>query len=255
MRFLLSRRWLLFGAAVAVLAIACWNLGEWQFSRYETRVQRNDYARANYTKDPVPVDQVLSPDEGITRSEEWTRVQLTGTYDQDASLQVRYQSRDGVAGVDVVTPLVRADGTGVLVDRGWFETQGRGDHLDALPAPPAGDVTVVGWVRPDTTGDSTKVIERSVRTISSRTIGADLDYPLLQGYVAAQSESPEALEKPAPNEPPELGEGPHFFYGMQWWFFGVLALFGFGYLAYDERRKMRDASRTPARDSPAADRV
>ena len=41
----------------------------------------------------------------------------------------------------------------------------------------------------------------------------------------------------APVELPELDNGPHFFYGLQWWFFGVLALFGFGYLAWDERRK------------------
>ncbi|WP_246087087.1 hypothetical protein [Nocardioides humi] len=37
-------------------------------------------------------------------------------------------------------------------------------------------------------------------------------------------------------ELPELGEGPHFFYGLQWWFFGVLAIGGFAYLAWDERR-------------------
>jgi cytochrome oxidase assembly protein ShyY1 len=40
-------------------------------------------------------------------------------------------------------------------------------------------------------------------------------------------------------ELPDLGEGPHFFYGLQWWFFGVLAVFGFGYLAWDERRQKR----------------
>ena len=35
-------------------------------------------------------------------------------------------------------------------------------------------------------------------------------------------------------ELPDLGNGPHFFYGLQWWFFGLLAVFGFFYLAYDE---------------------
>ena len=42
------------------------------------------------------------------------------------------------------------------------------------------------------------------------------------------------------------GDGPHFFYGLQWWFFGVLAIFGFFYLAYDERRRMLHAK---ARDA------
>ncbi len=40
-------------------------------------------------------------------------------------------------------------------------------------------------------------------------------------------------------ELPDLGNGPHFFYGLQWWFFGVLAVFGFFYLAYDERKKLK----------------
>ena len=29
---------------------------------------------------------------------------------------------------------------------------------------------------------------------------------------------------------------PHFFYGLQWWFFGLLAVGGFLYLVYDEWR-------------------
>ncbi len=40
-------------------------------------------------------------------------------------------------------------------------------------------------------------------------------------------------------ELPELNNGPHFFYGLQWWFFGVLAVFGFCYLAFDEWRSGR----------------
>ena len=42
-----------------------------------------------------------------------------------------------------------------------------------------------------------------------------------------------------------LNNGPHFFYGLQWWFFGLLALFGFGYLAWDEWRSQ-------GRDEPSA---
>ena len=44
---------------------------------------------------------------------------------------VRYRTRDGTAGVDVVVPLVTADGTALLVDRGWLQTD---------PAAAGGDV-------------------------------------------------------------------------------------------------------------------
>ena len=51
-----------------------------------------------------------------------------------------------------------------------------------------------------------------------------------------RSEDPEPDTALEPVELPELNNGPHFFYGLQWWFFGVLAVFGFCYLLYDEWR-------------------
>jgi len=249
-RFLFTRRWLLFLAAVAVLAYGCLWLGEWQFGRLHDREDRNTHARRNLAMEPVPVDQVMSADDNVGKAQEWSRVRFIGTYAPDDTVVVRYQTRDGVAGVDIVTPLRLADGTGVLVDRGWLRTENIGGAVDDPPTPPAGEVTVVGWVRPDASGDSTDVSEGSVRAISSRAIGEELDYPLLRGFVDAQSETPAPEQELVPAEQPDLSNGPHFFYGLQWWFFGALALFGFGYLAYDERRKAREhpAAKT---DSPA----
>ena len=54
-------------------------------------------------------------------------------------------------------------------------------------------------------------------------------------------------------ELPELDNGPHFFYGLQWWFFGVLAVFGFFYLMYDEWRAARRGE-TSAREEVLAER-
>ncbi len=48
---------------------------------------------------------------------------------------VRYRTREGASGVDVVVPLVTADGTALLVDRGWLQTHG-------IDRPGAGDVPV-----------------------------------------------------------------------------------------------------------------
>jgi cytochrome oxidase assembly protein ShyY1 len=68
---------------------------------------------------------------------------------------------------------------------------------------------------------------------------------VLHGFVQLRSEDPPPEQPLEPVELPDLDNGPHFFYGLQWWFFGLLAVFGFGYLARDERRRMR-AARTPA---------
>jgi cytochrome oxidase assembly protein ShyY1 len=62
---------------------------------------------------------------------------------------------------------------------------------------------------------------------------------LLHGYVAAAEERPAPQGPLVRAEPPELSSGPHFFYGLQWWFFAALAVGGFGYFAYAESRDRR----------------
>ncbi len=227
---------MLFLLVVIVAAWAAWRLGEWQFHRLEDRKERNAIIERNEKQPPVPVSDVLAPGDSVTATEEWKRVSATGTYAVEDMVVVRYRTRDGAAGVDVVVPLELADGSSVLVDRGWFGTDNRGTTPDDVPAPPSGEVTIEGWVRQDATGDSTTVTEQSTRAISSEQIGTALDRQVVTGFVDLRSESPEPADKLLPVELPEIDNGPHFFYGLQWWFFGLLALFGFGYLAYDEAR-------------------
>jgi cytochrome oxidase assembly protein ShyY1 len=247
---MLSRRWLLFGLAVVVLALACVRLGEWQFHRLHDREQRNGWSRANLAADPVPVEDVLAVDAEVPPDKEWLRVRATGRYDEAATVVVRYQTRDGQSGIDLVTPLVTDAGTAVLVDRGWTATGNTGSLPTDLPAPPTGTVTVLGLVRADATGRGIDVEGGSTRAISSRTIGPTLDYPVYAGFVDARTEDPAPSTDVIRPELPDLGEGPHLFYGIQWWFFAALAVFGFGYLAWDERRNGARGERTNRRRRP-----
>jgi len=96
-RFLLSRRWVLFGLGVALLALLCVRLGEWQFSRLHDREQHNEFARTNLAASPAPVQDVLAPDREVPPDREWMRVQATGRYDAAATVVLRYQSREGRA--------------------------------------------------------------------------------------------------------------------------------------------------------------
>jgi cytochrome oxidase assembly protein ShyY1 len=192
---------------------------------------------------------VLAPGRPVDPQDEWRRVSAEGTYLDEQSVVVRYQTRDGASGVDVVTPLrVEPGGTLLLVNRGWLRTSNAGDASPDLPAAPAGEVHVVGWVRADATGDSAAVTDGTTRAVSSSRIGAALDAPVYGGFVDLVSEDPEPAEPLVHAERPDLTEGPHFFYGLQWWFFAALAVFGFGYLAWDERRKLRAVAEPEAAD-------
>jgi cytochrome oxidase assembly protein ShyY1 len=234
--FVLSRRWLLFALVVVVLAYATWWLGGWQFRRLHDRKAENAIVRTNEHRAVAPVGEVLSRDHDPSAQDEWRVVRATGTYDAARSVVIRYQIRDGVQGVDVVVPLVTADGTALLIDRGWLETDPSGAHREDVPAPPGGEVSVTGWVRDNGSGDSTRVADLSARAISSDVIGPAVGHPVYGGFVELKSEDPEPATRLQPVELPELDNGPHFFYGLQWWFFGLLAIFGFFYLLHDEWR-------------------
>lgn len=242
-RFLLSRRWAGFAVAVVVLAYGTWWLGSWQFDRLHQRQADNRVVRTNEHATPVPADRLLSPGHPLDSRHEWRRVTATGHYDTARTIIWRYRSGDHTRnGVDVVVPLVTPDGTTLLVDRGWLSTDDQ-DQRPHVPAPARGTVTVTGWARVDATGDSTRLARfgdgLSTRALSSQTVAERFHEPVLRGFVDLEKESPapvhDTLEKAAL---PELDNGPHFFYGLQWWFFGVLAVVGFFYLMYDERRSI-----------------
>ena len=250
--FLASRRWVVFAIVVVLLAYLAWVLGEWQFHRLADRKERNAIVERNTAADPVPVDDVLAAGDPVPASEQYRRVTAEGVYDTDHTVVVRYRTRDGASGIDVVVPLVTADGTALLVDRGWLATDNSGTSPDDVPPPPSGTVTVTGWVRQDASGDSTRVSDQSARSISSKEISRALGITTYGGFVDLDSEDPgpdQALEKA---ELPDLSNGPHFFYGLQWWFFGLLAIFGFFYLMYDEWRGGPGAERLrrARRDEP-----
>jgi cytochrome oxidase assembly protein ShyY1 len=117
-------------------------------------------------------------------------------------------------------------------------------------------VEITGWVRQNAGGSSAQVVNASTRAISSTEIASAIGVPTYGGFVQLLTESPRPATPLTRAEPPDLSNGPHFFYALQWWFFGILALFGFGYLAWEEvtgRAALRRAQQ-PARRPGAGSR-
>jgi cytochrome oxidase assembly protein ShyY1 len=253
LRFLVSRRWLLFLLIVLMLAYACVLLGRWQWHRLESKKAGNAIIRTNQKAAPAPVDQVLARGQAPSDQDQYAVVSATGRYDVAHTIVVRYQTHNGSPGVDVVVPLVTPSGTALLVDRGWFATPNQGQtDASQVPPPPAGNVTVTGWVRQDAGGSSAQVVDASTRAISSTQIQPAIGIPVYGGFVQLLTESPKPATPLTPPDPPDLTNGPHFFYALQWWFFGILALFGFGYLAWEEATGRADLRRAqqPAKKRP-----
>lgn len=246
MRFLLSRRWLGFGAFVVALSVTCVFLGMWQHDRHEQRQERNARIEAHASADPVPVEQLASPGQSWPEESEWTQVTAVGRYDPDHEIIVKFQQRGSSPGVDVVTPLLLDSGAAVLVDRGWLAARNTAQRPENVPAAPSGTVEVIGWLRADSAAEGQAVVPEGgqVRAISSEALGEEVPYELLEGYVALRSQDP-PTDQLSPAEPPDVGMGVNLFYSWQWYFFAGLAVFGFFWFIRAELKERREQAVTP----------
>lgn len=246
-------RWVALVVFVAVLGVLFVNLGQWQLDRLEQRRAQNAVVRQN-TEAPIAdfADVFNSP---VTAQDEWQRVRVTGTFDTDHQYVIRYRNNDDKSGYEVVTPLQTASGQSVLIDRG-FVTVPRGEKIPtSAPAPPTGEVTIVGRARPDQDGrdSATEPQNGSARLIDSGKISADLGYPLVGGYIDVLSMKPADTVEFEQIALPELNEGPHFWYAVQWFMFTGIGVLGVVVFIRGDLRERRQHQQQDAAPAPQSD--
>jgi cytochrome oxidase assembly protein ShyY1 len=218
-------RWAGLVVFVAVLGTVFVNLGEWQLDRLEQRRARNAATVANEQRPVRPLAEVFTGQ--ITDADQWQRVEAVGTFVADQQLIVRYRSNGDDEGYEVVTPLRTAAGV-VLVDRGFVATSQGVRIPSTAPPPPPGEVRIVGHVRRNEQGRraATTPVDGQLRLINSDAIGAALGYPLLNGYLGLLEVTPPQSGGFVPVELPEINEGPHFWYALQWFGFTGVGIAG-----------------------------
>lgn len=130
----------LFGGGAILLMLG---LGTWQLQRLEWKRDLLAHIHARMSDPAVDLPGTVG-DPGLW---DYRRVRLEGTFLNEHELYVGARSLNGVVGFEVITPLVRADGRGVvLVDRGWVPGA-RHFPADRPDGQPAGTVTVEGVAR------------------------------------------------------------------------------------------------------------
>jgi cytochrome oxidase assembly protein ShyY1 len=256
------RRWGGYLAIVIVFAVACGLLSWWQWARRAEAVAEIERVAANYDAVPVPVGDVLPEPDSWEVDDRWLPVLLTGHYLIEDQLLVRNRPYDGASGYEVLVPFQLEDGRVFVVDRGWVPGGSSIDAPDAVPAPPAGRVTVIARLKqgePELPGRSAP--EGQLATIHLPSVAAltgQQTYTGAYGLLASEDPAP-ADPRPAPALKPRADEGPHLSYALQWIAFGLLAFVALFWAFRRERRiaalpeAERAAARAPTRRSPDAD--
>lgn len=237
-RFLFSSKWLGYFVLAVIFATACVFLGRWQMDRRDETLAEINRVVSNYSATPVPYTEIKDQFNSLDPEKEWTQVQLRGSYDVEGQRVVRNRPLNGQPGYDVVVPFRLTTGEAVVIDRGWLpignNTPGR---PDVIPAPPAGQVTVVARLKPAEPKLDRGAVDGQLASIDLAGFASELPYPIATGaYGQLASEDPAVQPMPTPFPKPATEEGTHLSYSLQWFAFGVLMFIGFGYAARQQAR-------------------
>lgn len=222
LRFLLRPKWIAFHVVCLAGVVGMLMLSQWQFHRLSERRDFNAEVRARTNEPVVDLSTIANPD---PTELQWRPVGVKGTYLTDEQVLIVNRSQQGRAGSNVVTPMRLDDGRVVLVIRGFI-------GLDQNPpAPPTGTVRVVGTVRAgeqrrtgqsaDSPGELTEFLRLDIDRIAEQTDGE-----VMPVAVAVEASDPVDDASLTPLTLPELSEGPHLSYAIQWIIFAVAVLVG-----------------------------
>lgn len=258
LRLLRERSWLLALAGVVVLSVVFLLLGRWQYHRHEARSARNALIEANFDAAPAPLERLLprahtEPGRPLPPDLQWRPARLRGHYLSDAVVLLRNRPREEQNGYDVVVPFATTDGLVMFVDRGWIPAgTSSAARPDDVPAPPAGEVTVVVRLRPSEPTSDRRAPAGQANRLAVSTLATALPPTqaarVIGGYGLMVTEIPAARgRRPLEAPKPDPGLGINLAYAVQWVAFAVAAYVLLGVAMVRELRRREGHEPAPLR--------
>ena len=203
------------------------SLGFWQWHRGEYRSRLwADFARAD-------IPAIDASADSLQRLPRFTRVRVEGQFDDARQVLLDNISREGAPGYEVLTLLRLADGSHLMVDRGWLPFSGYRDRLpdvaiaavtpagqrltgrlSALPVPGI----AAGKAPPPDEGPWPRVTSFPDHAELAHLWGVKLLEPVL---LLDDASGPGYLRD---WKPPGVSPDRNYSYAIQWWSFALLAV-------------------------------
>ena len=240
-RVLLSPRMIgLHLLALVATSAAVW-LGLWQYDAWQTR--REIAASDLVAAPPRPLDQVMSSDDPFPGDAIGRPVEFRGRWVPGSTFLVADREHDGDTGYWVITPVAVCDSScapdrpAMLVVRGWT------DRLASVPAAPTGVVDLTGWLQPpEGSGRADPDPEDDVlQEVRMADALQQVDQDLYGAYVISNAATRDLTQVTPASLPPAetFTAARNLLYALEWWVFGVFALFVWWRWCADEVKDAR----------------
>lgn len=204
-----------------VLVAAAATLGWWQVQAWQER--REAEARDLTQAEPVPITDVLGPDDPFPADGVGQPVRISGTWLIEGTAFVSGRERAGDEGFWMVTPLGLDGDAAIPVVLGWVADPG------TAPAAPTGEAQIVGWLQPSESGGIRD--EDPSDDVLPRLRTADLVQLVDQDLYGAYAVARDGVAGLPAADLAQLPQASRFtalrnlLYGVEWWVFGGFALF------------------------------
>ena len=233
-----SRARLKLTGALLLLTVVFALLGGWQVQRLFWKLDLIARVEARVHAQPTPAPTRAEWNEISGEKDEYRRVTATGAFSHNKSVLVQAVTERG-AGFWVLTPMLREDGSTVLINRGFVPSDRR-EVGDRAGGELAGNVTVTGLLRISEPGGA---FLRSNDPAHDRWFSRDV--VAIAAAKGLQDIAPYFIDADAAPNPGELPIGgltivrfrnSHLVYALTWFSLAIMSAAG-AYLVYRQRIK------------------
>ncbi|MEY3803726.1 MAG: SURF1 family protein [Actinobacteria bacterium] len=208
--------------AISLVLLCLW-AAQWQYQRGVDRHARNVLIAEQSQLPPIEFKNLL----GNIADYEWRKISLKGSFDDKNQILLRNRYHDGMYGFEQLTLFV-FDERKIWVDRGWVKAGSDATVPPQLQPTNQGLISIDGRLRLDSSLPRGKFF--AVANDSERNLVSQLDarrgIQTEKFYIDLISASDDSMNPDVPVELPELSDGPHMAYALQWLFFAGLVIYG-----------------------------
>ena len=220
-----AREKFVFLKTIVALALICLCLiaAQWQYNRGIDRHARNSMIEANIA---APIISLTSAASDLVKNE-WRTVSTAGSFDASQTILLRNRYFEGKYGFEFLTLFTSSKGEKFWVDRGWIVAGKDALTAPIIPNTPAGTVEISGRLRLDTSlpRGSFFALPASGSGLISKW-NAQNEVVTEGFYLDLLNGSTTDLTPNVAAQLPELSDGPHMAYALQWVFFAGLVGYG-----------------------------
>lgn len=207
--------------ALALICL-CLVAAQWQYHRGVERHHRNYLIEENIAS---PTIELIAAENNLNANE-WRTVSTSGTFDAAQTILVRNRYFEGKYGFEYLTLFNSNEGKRFWVDRGWIIAGKDALTAPIIPATPTGEVQIVARLRLDSSlpqGSFFALPANGGGLISKWNAQKEVETePFYLDLLSGSWQSAATVTA----QLPELSDGPHMAYALQWLFFAGLVGYG-----------------------------